>query len=231
MQILGGIASSTRLDDHDQRIDKRVLDTSAEKIRAEYLPLLINHDFSQQVGVVLNARVVELDDGEHVLIHVNGTFENDSEAASFQVGAQTKVWREYESVLDELEEAVHKLELPSDDTAVGDLTEKPTMADLLKIHLDSTDVAPDGSVYLVKRRIVSVGGLDVYVYPQDHEPPHFHVVSKQRKIDARFHLQTVKLLSMKHGTIRQKEVKQVQDFFEKHPDKLEELRNEYDRLK
>jgi hypothetical protein len=35
----------------------------------------------------------------------------------------------------------------------------------------------------------------------------FHVVSKQRKIEARFHIQTLELISRKRGEMRQKEVK------------------------
>ncbi len=117
-----------------------------------------------------------------------------------------------------------------DDALPEDVPETQTVADQLELHLDSTEIAPDGSVYLIKRRITSVGGLEIYVYPQDHDPPHFHVVSKQRKIDARFHLETLEVISMKRGEIRQKETRQIQDFFRTHPDALADLKVAYRQL-
>lgn len=231
MQTLGGIASTTHVDYHRQRMAKSLLDQFAEKIRAEYIPLLVNHDFSQQIGVNLAARVVELADGEYALLVVSGIFDDASEAAMFQVGAENTAYREYESVLDDIADSVPALlAMASDDAPPEDVSQPQTIADQLELHLDSTEIAPDGSVYLIKRRIVSVGGLEIHVYPQDHEPPHFHVVSKQRKIDARFHIETLELISMKRGEIRQKETRQIQDFFQTHPDAWESLKTEYGKL-
>lgn len=231
MQILGGIASTTHVDYHGQRIDRSLLDQFADQIKATYIPLLINHDFSQQIGVNLTARVVRLDDDEYALLVVNGIFDDSSEAVTFPVRGENTVWRHYESVLDDVEESVPALlAMASDDVLPEDVAPPQTIADQLELHLDSTEIAPDGSVYLIKRRIASVGDLVIDICPKDHEPPHFHVLSKQRNMNARFYIETLELYNMKHGEIRPKEVKQIQDFFQTHPEALEKLRDEYARL-
>jgi len=47
---------------------KSALDQFAEQIKAKCIPLLINHDFSQQIGINLTARIVRLKDGEYALL-------------------------------------------------------------------------------------------------------------------------------------------------------------------
>jgi hypothetical protein len=230
VQILGGIASTTHVDYHRQRIAKSLLDQFAEQIQAKYVPLLVNHDFGQQIGVNLAARVVGLDDGEYALLVVSGMFDDANEAAAFLAGSDNTVWRDYESVLDDLEETVPALLAAASEEAAENVVQPETIADQLELYLDSTEIAPDGSVYLIKRRIASVGSLDINIYPQDHDPPHFHVVSKQRGIDARFYIETLELYNMKHGEIRTKEIKQIQDFFQTNPEALQKLRDEYARL-
>jgi hypothetical protein len=232
MQILGGIASTTHVDSHGQIIDKSLLDRVAEQIRASYIPLLVNHDFSQQIGVNLNARVTRLDDGEYAMLVVNGIFDDESEVTDFPIGSENTVWNEYETVLDEVEASVPELlAAASDDAETAEVVQPQTVAEGLELFLDSTEVAPDGSVYLIKRHIASVGSLKVYVCPQDHEPPHFHVESKQRNMNARFYLDSLELYNMKHGEIRTREIKQIQEFFQANTDALEKLRSEHERLK
>jgi hypothetical protein len=124
--------------------------------------------------------VVGLEDGEYALLVVSGMFDDASEAAKFPVGSDNTVWRDYESALDDIEETVPALLAAAGEEAAEDVVQAETIADQLELYLDSTEIAPDGSVYLIKRRIVSVGSLDINIYPQDHDPPHFHVVSKQR---------------------------------------------------
>ncbi len=90
---------------------------------------------------------------------------------------------------------------------------------------------PDGTVYKIKRFIASTGDLSIDVYAKDHEyEPHFHVISKQRSIDARFDLETLEVISMKTGTIKQSDVKKIKDFFKLRPDKLKFLNDEHKRL-
>ena len=38
----------------------------------------------------------------------------------------------------------------------------------------------------IKERFASIDGLQLLIYSNDHNPPHFHVKTKDGKIDARF---------------------------------------------
>ena len=70
MEIQGGIASSTHVDSHGQRMTKELLDENYLRIQTVYVPLLVDHDFNRQIGVVLSSRVIDLGDGEHALLTI-----------------------------------------------------------------------------------------------------------------------------------------------------------------
>jgi hypothetical protein len=178
----------------------------------------------------LSARVIQLSDGEYALIHVSGHFDEPEEREQFTLGARNTAWADYEADLDQVEIAVRDF-APFIATESEPAIDPDNVAGLLELHLDSTEIAPDGTVYLIKRRIASVGDLEIQVYPQDHEPPHFHVTSKQRGIDARFSLETLELLSTKHGAVQPRDVRKIREFFEKRQDMLEKLRSECQRMK
>ncbi len=77
MYLQGGIASSTHVDQHGQRVDRSLLEDMASQINAQYVPLLIDHDFNRQVGVVLSAKLAALADGEYGLLVISGILENE----------------------------------------------------------------------------------------------------------------------------------------------------------
>ncbi|MFJ9787804.1 DUF4160 domain-containing protein [Amycolatopsis sp. NPDC101161] len=210
---------------------KSALDGAAEQLRAKYIPLLINHDWEQHIGVNLNARVVKLEDGEYAMIVVSGIFSDTSEFATYPTGAPNTAWADYEAVLDDVEAQVPMLL----STAASKKRPKsepypPTLAGQLELHLDSTTIAPDGSVYLIKQRVATIRDLEINVYPKDHDPPHFHVRSKQRNLDARFHVYTLELINEKHGKVKPKEVRQIQDFFKNNTTMHTLLKSEHERL-
>jgi Domain of unknown function (DUF4160) len=232
MKISGGIASTTHVDSHGQRMAKSLLDQFALQIKTHYVAQLIRHDSDQHKGINLSARVMQLDDGEYALLLVSGIFENEAERAIFLVGAANTVWASYESMLDEVEAHVPALlSMAADEPTLEDVPYPQTLAGQLEFHLNSTSVAPDGTVYLIKQRIANIRDLEINIYPKDHEPPHFHVRSRQRNMDARFHVETLEFINEKTGTIKPKEVKQIQDFFQKDPAMHAKLKREYDRLK
>jgi hypothetical protein len=83
-----------------------------------------------------------------------GHIDNVSEAYAFQLGAENAIYREYESALDEVEESAPALLARArENPLLEDANHRRTIADQLELHLDSTEIAPDGSVYLIKRRI------------------------------------------------------------------------------
>ena len=104
------------------------------------------------------------------------------------------------------------------------------VADLLETHLNSTQVLPNGTVYKIKRFIAKTGDLKIEVYPNDHYPPHFHIISKQRGINARFDIETLKYINTKQGKITPKDTKKIQNFFKTDPKILDFLRSEHLRL-
>lgn len=229
MKITTGIASTTHIDRHNERMAKSALDGMAEQTKERFIPLLIEHDQNQHIGVVLYGEVFQLKDGEYALGFVSGIFENNEEKERYKTGQPNDVWQDYKECLDV--DALLKLtEQNNQASQINPSSKSPNIADLLETHLDSTQVLPDGRVYKIKRFIAATGDLRIEVYPKDHNPQHFHVISKQRGIDARFDIQTLSLINMEQGKIKEKDVRKIQDFFKTHPKCLEELRSEHARM-
>ena len=79
MKITTGIASTTHIDRHNERMAKSAIDGMAEQIKERFIPQLIEHDPKQHIGVVLYGEVFLLKDGEFALGIVSGIFENNEE--------------------------------------------------------------------------------------------------------------------------------------------------------
>jgi hypothetical protein len=76
--------------------------------------------------------------------------------------------------------------------------------ELLQKHLDDPNFA-------TKERVKTIDDLLVIIYPNDHLPPHFHVKSKDRKIDAKFTIENCELIS---GDLSSKNKKKIRAFAE-----------------
>jgi len=61
-----------------------------------------------------------------------------------------------------------------------------------------------------KERIATVRNMQIIIYSNDHNPPHFHVKSKDGSIDAKFKIEDCSLLK---GEISNKEIKKVESFY------------------
>lgn len=78
---------------------------------------------------------------------------------------------------------------------------------------------------LDKKRIQTIQHLEVIIYPNDHNPPHFHVKSKDLKIDAKFFIETGELYK---GEISSKDLKKIKAFYQSPKRKiLMEVWNKY----
>lgn len=225
MRIVTSIASTTHIDRHGERMSKEALDGFAKGICSRLIPVLIEHDPNRQIGVLFYGKVVRLDDGEYALYVVQGLFESEEEKQSYTIGALNKVWKEYTKYLSDFTDAQ-----VSKKYAAKIAPKEANLAELLETHLDSTQIWTDGSVYKIKRFIASAGDLEIHVYPKDHLPAHFHVLSKQRDINARFNLENLDLINLKTGKIRESDVRKIKNFFELHPDELAKLRSEHKRM-
>jgi len=230
MKIITGIASTTHIDRHNERMAKSALDSMAEQVKERFIPQLIEHDPNQHIGAGLYGEVFQLKDGEYALGIVSGIFENNEEKEIFKTGQPNNVWQDYKKYLD-IDELLKLNKQNHQTKQINFFSQDSNIADLLETHLDSTQVLPDGTVYKIKRFIASTGDLRIEVYPKDHSPQHFHVISRQRKIDARFDIATLNLINTKLGSIQEKDIKKIQNFFNIFPDCLKKLRNEHARMR
>ncbi len=61
-----------------------------------------------------------------------------------------------------------------------------------------------------KERIATIKNLKVIIYSNDHNPPHFHVVSKDYEVNAKFLIENGELLK---GEINTKDLKRIKAFY------------------
>lgn len=99
----------------------------------------------------------------------------------------------------------------------------------LEFYLDTRALNSDGSILLIKRKLDTIDDLRIILRTKDHPPPHFHVISLQRNIDARFSIETLEVLSEKHygRKITSDDIKKIQGFYRENPERYEVLKREY----
>lgn len=106
------------------------------------------------------------------------------------------------------------------------------LEDLLKYYLglDDTSLVKhlNEPTLATKERVTTINDLQVKIYPNDHIPPHFHVVSKNQEIDAKFKIENCELIS---GSMSSKNLKKIKAFYEGTKGKavLEKIWNKYHR--
>ncbi len=61
-----------------------------------------------------------------------------------------------------------------------------------------------------KERVEKINDLEVIIYTNDHNPPHFHVKTKDNKIDAKFLIETGEYIG---GEIDTKNLKKIKAFY------------------
>jgi hypothetical protein len=64
--------------------------------------------------------------------------------------------------------------------------------------------------FFVKELVQRIDNLEVLIFSNDHNPPHFHVKSKDRKIDAKFYIATGDYWK---GDISSSDIKRVKAFY------------------
>jgi hypothetical protein len=87
--------------------------------------------------------------------------------------------------------------------------------DLLKYYLGLDDFSLEKHLkepaLATKERVETIDDLQVRIYPNDHNPPHFHVISKNRDIDAKFTIDKCELIS---GNMSSKNLKKIRAFYQ-----------------
>lgn len=88
------------------------------------------------------------------------------------------------------------------------------LADLLKYYLGLDDHSLELHLKEVntatKERVATIEDLQVIIYSNDHNPSHFHVKTKNLKIDAKFKIEDCELIS---GDICSKDLKKIKAFY------------------
>lgn len=228
MKVYIVIASTTHKDLHNERMSKKALEEGSTQINTKYSPVLIEHDWDRQIGINLSAMIRELPDGEFALCVVQGIFENEEEKLRFKNNDPNRVYKDYRVLLEDLDLSEHQTnkEIPVRSDSSND---KDDIATRLEDYMNKTNVTPTGKVCRIKALISSIGDLRIEIFSRDHldSSPHFHIISKQRNINARFNVHTIKYINTKKGTINSKDVKKIQEFFKENPDVHKKLLAKY----
>lgn len=234
MIIQTWIASTTHLDRQNQKMSKEALEWMAEQINFKFIPQLIEHDFENQIWVLLYWEVFLLPDWEFwlwVVIWIFQNIEDKNIFKNYENNNVSNIYKKYFNV-DEFVKLFLENKNREDNIQIEKDTDNDELnfANLLEKHLNSTSVTPSGDIYIIKRFVASTNWLKIEVYPKDHFPPHFHVVSKERDLNARFDLDSFDYISTKNWKITDKQKRQIKNFLETNPKIVEKLKNTYIRL-
>ena len=95
----------------------------------------------------------------------------------------------------------------------GNIMER-ILKDLILYYLGLDDISVQKHLqtpsYGTKERVGTIDDLQVIIYSNDHNPPHFHVKTKDLKIDAKFKIENCELIS---GEISAKNLKKIEAFY------------------
>jgi hypothetical protein len=87
--------------------------------------------------------------------------------------------------------------------------EEKILTPILEYFMSIVDIDSHIDNSRIKERIETIGRMQIIIYSNDHEPPHFHVKSKDNEIDAKF---TIKDCAYLSGTIGIKDIKRIKAF-------------------
>lgn len=94
-----------------------------------------------------------------------------------------------------------------------DILEK-ILTDILQIYMNYDDSVIEELLIepnlAKKERVDKIDGLEVIIHSNDHNPPHFHVKTRDKIIDAKFSIETGEYLS---GEIDSKNLKRIRAYY------------------
>ena len=95
------------------------------------------------------------------------------------------------------------------------------LKDLLQVYLELSESEIDFLLnnpdYNSKERIATIKDLRVIIYSNDHNPPHFHVISKDYKINAKFSIESGELIN---GDMKSSDLKRIKAFYQSPKSKM-----------
>lgn len=72
------------------------------------------------------------------------------------------------------------------------------------------DVMLEINGYEIKQNVANINELEVVIYTNDHNPPHFHVISKDKSINAKFTIENCEQIS---GELSSRQLKKIKAFY------------------
>lgn len=76
--------------------------------------------------------------------------------------------------------------------------------------------------YEIRENIGSLNSMHLKIYTNDHNPPHFHVISKDGRIDAKFTIDTCEQIA---GVISSKDIVRIRNYWEFQKNFIEKIWN------
>ena len=84
------------------------------------------------------------------------------------------------------------------------------ITDLLERFINKTVYNEEFGVYFIKELVGRIRNMKIEIYSNDHNPPHFHVKSSDKSIDATFRLDNCSIIE---GKVNRKDRKRIEAFF------------------
>ncbi len=86
----------------------------------------------------------------------------------------------------------------------------PILEEYININFDYIEKSLIEPSFLQKELVEKVRNMKIIIYSNDHEPPHFHVLSNDSSINAKFSIMTGEFIS---GNIASKDLKRITAFY------------------
>lgn len=81
---------------------------------------------------------------------------------------------------------------------------------ILERYINQTVVHPEFGVYFIKELVIRIRKMKIEINPNDHNPPHFHVKSHDKSIDAVFRLDNCSFIQ---GRIGGDDLRRIEEFY------------------
>lgn len=94
---------------------------------------------------------------------------------------------------------------------------KDSLQTQLEKYINKTMYHPEWGVYFIKELVSQIRNMKIEIYSNDHNPPHFHVKSKDNSINTTFRLDNCEFIQ---GSINIKDQKRIEAFFEDEQTKV-----------
>lgn len=222
------IIVTSHLDKHGERFSREAVIDVVRQIHNKLLPMRFNHDeVAGDQGAVLSAVDFKLNDGEIAVGVIAVHFDNYEQRQKYRIGEANLFFDQYKELIN-----VKLLLALNDMKMLLYEPENMGISEALNAYLNSHYLDNNGKETVRKYNICNIGDFRVDVFPDDHLTAHFHIISKQRGINARISVDNLDLLSIKTGKqkISKRDLKLIKRFFRSQSEQYNKLKSESKRF-